>query len=60
MGKGPSMKRSNTKAMDIDWEIARVENLELVEMVVATKIWPAPTTKLKHVKRLHEQCLLPE
>jgi hypothetical protein len=30
-----------------------VENPELVEMVAATKIWPTPNTKLKHLKRLY-------
>jgi hypothetical protein len=60
MGKGPSTKRSNIKAKDVDWQIAGVENPELVAMATTTKIWPAPTTKLKHLKRLHEQRLLPE
>jgi hypothetical protein len=54
LGKGPSTKRSSTKAKDVDWEIARVENPELIEMVATTKIWPAPSMKLKHLKRLHE------
>jgi hypothetical protein len=31
---------------------------ELVEMAAATKMWPTPTMKLKHLKRLHEQRLL--
>jgi hypothetical protein len=60
MEKGPSMKRSSTKAKDVDWEIAGAENPELVEMVAATKIWPAPNMKLKHLKRLYQQHLLPE
>jgi hypothetical protein len=38
MGKGPSMKRSSTKAKDVEWEIAGAENLELAEMVATTKI----------------------
>jgi hypothetical protein len=60
LGKGPSTKRSSTKAKDVDWEIARAENPELVEMVAVTKIWSTPSTKSKHLKRLHEQHLLPE
>jgi hypothetical protein len=60
MGIGPSMKRSSTKAKDVNWEIARAENPELIEMAAASKIWPAPSTKLKHLKRLHEQRLLLE
>jgi hypothetical protein len=50
MGKGQSTKRRSTKANDIDWEIVRAENLELIEMAATTKIWP-----LKHLKRLHQQ-----
>jgi hypothetical protein len=38
MGKGPSTKRSSTKAKDVEWEIAGAENLELAEMAAATKI----------------------
>jgi hypothetical protein len=60
MAKGPSTKKSSTKAKDVNWEIAGAENPELVEMAAATKIWPALTMKLKHLKRLHEQLLLPE
>jgi hypothetical protein len=53
MGKGPSTKRSSTKAKDVDWKIVGAENPELIEMAAATKIWPTPNTKLKHLKRLH-------
>jgi hypothetical protein len=59
MGKGPSLKRC-TKANDVEWDISGVENPKLAKMEVATKIWPAPNTKLKHLKRLHQQRLLPE
>jgi hypothetical protein len=55
MGKGQSTKRRSTKANDIDWEIVRAENLELIEMAATTKIWSTPNTKLKHLKRLHQQ-----
>jgi hypothetical protein len=48
------MKRSSIKVKDIDWQIAGAKNPELVMMATATKIWPAPTMKLKHIKRLHE------
>jgi hypothetical protein len=54
------MKRSSNKAKDIDWQIAGAENPELNAMATIMKIWPAPTTKLKHLKRLHEKHLLPE
>jgi hypothetical protein len=29
-------------------------------VAATTKIWPAPTTKSNHLKRLHEQRLLPK
>jgi hypothetical protein len=38
MGKGPSTKRSNIKAKDVDWQIARAENPELIVMATTTKI----------------------
>jgi hypothetical protein len=38
MGKGPSTERSNTKAKDVEWEIAGADNPELAEMAAATKI----------------------
>jgi hypothetical protein len=34
--------------------------MEVLEMNVAALIWPAPTTKKKHLQRLHEQGLLPK
>ena len=34
--------------------------LEVPKMVVAAQIWPAPTTKPKHLLKLHEQGYLPK
>jgi hypothetical protein len=32
MGKGPSTKKSSTKAKDVNWEIDEAKNPKLVEM----------------------------
>lgn len=54
MGRGSSSRKDN------DWGMIAASNPELAAMATATKIWPALTTKIKQLRNLHQQHLLPE
>ena len=53
MGKGKNPSTATKK-------VAEKRALEVLEMAAATQIWPSPSTKPKHLQKLHDQGYLPD
>jgi hypothetical protein len=57
MGRGQSSRKTIKKT--VEEQLQDIENQDFIEMTAAMKIWPVPTTKPKHLKKLIDQGLLP-